>query len=439
MNSDHSVNSNKTGISGLPEKMGKYEILDVIGRGGMGQVFLGFDPFADRKVAIKVSVIHEQEDETTAQLYRKMFFNEAHMAGLLHHPNILSVYDAGVEGDFPYIVMEYVENAQTLKDFCTVNRLASIKEIVEIAFKCAKALDYAHRMGVIHRDIKPSNIMLTEQGDIKIGDFGIAKRTKSDTTQVLGMIGSPLYMSPEQAQEEEVSGQTDLFSLGIVTYELLTGRPPFKASRFSRLLYTIINDPPPPMRDLRSEIPENLEQIVLKTLEKNPVNRYHSCSNMAVELARTFEYLDTIESEIDEEEKFNGVKRLNFFQDFTDTETWEVIRAGVWEKYSTGDRIITEGNIEQAFYVIVEGDVIVKKAGRVLGTLESGDCFGEMGYLTKSERTATILTVNNVSTIKVNSTLIEQASISCQLKFNRVFLKTLITRLTNTNEILTRR
>ncbi|MCP4041896.1 MAG: protein kinase, partial [Gammaproteobacteria bacterium] len=403
------------------------------------QVFLGFDPFADRKVAIKVSVIHEQEDETTAQLYRKMFFNEAHMAGLLHHPNILSVYDAGVEGDFPYIVMEYVENAQTLKDFCTVNRLASIKEIVEIAFKCAKALDYAHRMGVIHRDIKPSNIMLTEQGDVKIGDFGIAKRTKSDTTQVLGMIGSPLYMSPEQAQEEEVSGQTDLFSLGIVTYELLTGRPPFKASRFSRLMYTIINDPPPPMRDLRSETPKNLEQIVLKTLEKNPVNRYNSCSDMAVELARTFEYLDTIESEIDEEEKFNGVKRLNFFQDFTDTETWEVIRAGVWEKYSTGDRIITEGNIEQAFYVIVEGDVIVKKAGRVLGTLESGDCFGEMGYLTKSERTATILSVNNVSTIKVNSTLIEQASISCQLKFNRVFLKTLITRLTTTNEILTRR
>ncbi len=431
------MNAKTIHIPDIPKKMGKYELLEIIGRGGMGLVYLGYDPFANRKVAIKVSVTGDQEDEITVQLYRRMFFNEAHMAGLLHHPNIISVYDAGVEGDYPYIVMEYVDSAQTLKDFCTVNKLAPIQTVVEIAFKCAKALDYAHRMGVIHRDIKPTNVMLTEQRDVKIGDFGIARRTQSETTQVMGMIGSPRYMSPEQAQEEDVSNQTDLFSLGVVIYELLTGKPPFRAQSFSRLMYKIINEPPTPIRNYRADIPADLEKIVLNALAKDREKRYKSGTELAVDLARTFDYLEVIESEIEEEEKFNGVKLLSFFQDFTDPETWEVIRASIWEKFTTGDSIVAEGNIEQSFYIIVEGDVIVKKANRILGSLETGDCFGEMGYLTKAERTATILAVNKVTVMKINATLMEQASINCQLKFLQVFLRTLITRLTQTNEILT--
>lgn len=421
----------------FPERIGKYELLGVAGHGGMGTVYVGYDPFEDRKVALKISNSDSQEGDGTAQLYRRMFFNEAHMAGLLHHPNILSVYDAGVDGNQPYVVIEYVENAQTLKNFCNVESLAPIKKVVEIAFKCAKALDYAHRQGVIHRDIKPTNIMLTEAGDVKIGDFGIAKRIQSETTQVLGMIGSPRYMSPEQAQEEEVSNRTDLFSLGVVLYEMLTGKPPFNAPSFSRLIYKIINEPPPPMEKLRSDIPERLRDIVLNLLEKDPVERYQSGGELAADLARTFDYLEHVEDQIEDLEKFNTVKRLSFFQDFTESETWEVIRAAVWERYSAGDQIIIEGNIEQSFYIILEGDVIVKKASRVLGSLEEGDCFGEMGYFTRSKRTATILAVNKVTTIKINASLIEQASINCQLKFLQVFLRTLISRLTRTNEILT--
>ncbi len=425
-------------LSEKPEKLGKYEILDILGKGAMGLVYLGYDPFGARKVAIKVSVL-EQEDENTARLFRRMFFNEAHMAGLLQHPNILSVYDAGEEGSLPYIVMEYVENARTLKDFCTVRNLPSVQTVVEIAFKCARALDYAHRMGVIHRDIKSTNIMLTRDGDVKIGDFGIAKRSQSDTTQVMGMIGSPRYMSPEQAQEEEVNNQTDLFSLGVVMYELLTGRPPFQADGFSRLMYKIIHEDPPPPRELRSDIPEALQEIVIKALCKDRTQRYRMGNELAVDLARTFEYLGRVETAIDEEEKFNAVKQLSFFQEFSASELWEVVRAAKWETYTTGDRIISEGVIEQCFYIIVDGDVIVKKSNRVLGNLEAGDCFGEMGYFTKTERTATILAVNNVIVLNVNATLIEQASLPTQLKFHKVFLRTLIERLTRTNEILARR
>ena len=419
----------------VPPKLGKYEVRRLIGRGGMGAVYLGHDPFADRDVAIKVNT-SGPEDDLSPDFHRRMFFNEAHTAGLLQHPNILAVYDAGLEGAHPYIVMEHVDKARTLRELCRVEHLPPVKTAVEIVFKCARALDYAHRMGVVHRDIKPSNIMLTEAGDVKIGDFGIAQRSQSDTTQVLGMIGSPRYMSPEQAQEEDVGAQSDLFSLGVVMYELLTGHPPFNAQSFSRLIYTIIHEDPPPMRGYRSDLPPELDAVIARLLAKDLDVRYRTGAELAADLSRTFDYLGSLESSIDDEEKLATIKALDFFGSFSEHELWEVIRAGVWERWTTGDRIITEGNVEQSFYIIVKGDVIAKKQGKLLGMLEAGDCFGEMGYISQTRRSATILAVKDVITLKLHESLIDQASVGCQLKFLKVFLSTLVTRLTRTNEVL---
>lgn len=420
----------------VSEKIGKYEVKRLIGRGGMGEVYLGYDPFADRDVAIKVNLVGDQDDQRTADFQRKMFFNEAHTAGLLDHVNILKVFDAGIDDDLPYIVMEYVPDSRTLKDHCVIDRLLPVKDVVEVVFKCARALEYAHRMGVVHRDIKPTNIMLTPGGDVKIGDFGIAARSQSDTTQVLGMIGSPRYMSPEQAQEEDITSQSDLFSLGVVMYELLTGRPPFTAQNFSRLIYTIINADPIPPSQVRSDLPAELDAIVLRLLAKRAADRYRCGNDLAADLTRTFGHLERLESDIDNEEKFAAIRALTFFKGFSDTEVWEVIRAGIWEQYTTADRIITEGNVDQSFYIVVTGDVMVKKGSRLLGTLEAGDCFGEMGYLTHARRTASIYAVNEVLALKVNESLIEQASTGCQLKFLKVFLRTLVTRLTRASEAL---
>jgi len=422
--------------AGMPEKLGKYEIKDILGRGAMGVVYLGYDPFADRKVAIKVNIV-DQDDEHLAQIYRRMFLNEARMAGLLDHPNVLSVYDAGVEGDSPYIVMEYVDGAGTLKDYCGIDSLPPLKTVAEIAFKCTKALHYAHRMGVIHRDIKPTNILFTSDGDIKIGDFGIAKRTQSETTQVMGMIGSPRYMSPEQAQEEEVNNQTDLYSLGVVIYELLTGKAPFQANGFSRLIYKIIHDDPTPIEQHRADIPPTLRTIVMKCMEKDLEKRYKTGTELAMDLAFTFDHLERVEAQIDDEEKFATIKRLNFFRSFTDSEIWEVIRAATWEHHAGGDRVISEGSLEQSFFIIVSGKVSVYKGAQVLGTLIAGDCFGEMGYLSKEMRSATIMALTDLELVKVDATRMEQASMNCQLKFNSVFLRTLIGRLARTNEALT--
>lgn len=226
-------------MSELPEKFGKYHVLGLAGRGNMGVVYVGYDPFADRDVAIKVSNVEEKLEDTAARQARKLFFNEAHMAGLLNHPNILKIFDAGVEDGEPYIVMEYVEQGETLLEYCDPATLLPVPRVAAIIAKCARAIDYAHRQGVIHRDIKPSNIMQTPDGEVKIGDFGIAHRTLADDTHVLGIVGTPRYMSPEQVQEEKITGQTDIYSLGVVMFELLTGRVPFPVANLSRLIHQI--------------------------------------------------------------------------------------------------------------------------------------------------------------------------------------------------------
>ena len=422
---------------GMPSRLGKYEVLNEIARGGMGIVFLGYDSFVDREVAIKVQHNDSVVGGDRAARNRKMFFNEAHTAGRLHHPNILSIYDAGVEGDICYIVMELIQDGNTLKPFCTPASLLPVDKVVEMIFKCAKALDYAHRNGVVHRDIKPGNILVTPDMDVKVGDFSIALFTESDltVTQPLGVMGSPLYMSPEQINDQEVTSRTDLFSLGVIMYELLTGHHPFQADKISTLLNKVINDQPTSMRFFRNDLPANLETVVERALAKNPDQRYQTGLEFAADLS-TVSDLGSAEDDLYSQERFNAVRQLDFFQDFADPEIWEILRATIWQDYQPGEEIITEGEIDDAFYVIVTGSVLVRKGTKSIAILRRGDCFGEMGYITKTKRTATILVTSLVSIMKINATLIEQLSKDTQLRFHRVFLRTLVDRLSRASDQL---
>jgi Serine/threonine protein kinase len=301
----------------VPQKLGKYEILNQIGRGSMGVVYEGYDPFADQRVAVKVALSESLKNPEAGARYRKMFFNEAHTAGKLKHPNIIAIMDAGAEGDSCYIVMELVEGAKTLKHYCSADNLLPYEQTVEIIFKCAKALDYAHREGVIHRDIKPTNILMTRDMDVKIGDFSIAHLMTADASSTIpmGFVGSPRYMSPEQVQEDNLTNQTDLFSLGIVMYELITGKHPFATDSFSRLLHKIINERHPPLKTYRSEVPQILEKIVYHALEKNTSKRYKMGLNFAADLALAFDFLEKPKEDLAEKEKFTLVKQLEFFRD----------------------------------------------------------------------------------------------------------------------------
>ena len=418
----------------VPEKLGKYEIRKQIGRGSMGVVYQGYDPFTDSLVAVKVARSEALKNPEAGARYRKMFFNEAHTAGKLKHPNIIAILDAGADGECCYIVMELVEGGKTLKSYCSPDNLLPYEQVVEIIFKCAKALDYAHREGVIHRDIKPSNILINRDMDVKIGDFSIAHIMTADTavTMPMGFVGSPRYMSPEQVQEDTITNQTDLFSLGIVMYELITGKHPFIADGFSRLIHKIINERHPPLRTYRSDVPEILEKIVYHVLEKDTSKRYKMGLDLAADLSLAFDYLEAPREDVEDKEKFSLVKQLDFFQGFSEAEIWEIIRACIWQEYNSGCEVIVEGDIDDAFYVITAGSVEVLRENKVIGNLQQGDCFGEMGYLANMERTATIRASDYVRLMKINGTLIDQLSVGCQLHFNKIFLRTLVKRLSLT-------
>jgi len=419
---------NATREQRIPEKIGKYVIVKEVGRGSTGVVYLSHDPYYRRDVAIKVYNL-ESHDEDRARVTRKMFLSEAHMVGMLQHPNILPIFDAGEENGHYYIVTEHVHGARTLSAYCKPDNLLPVDDVVEIMYKCAKALHYAHSRGVIHRDIKPSNIMLTQANDVRIIDFGIALVADSDISRIEGIAGSPSYMSPEQVQSLEITNRSDLYSLGAVLYEMLTGFRPFRGGNLSKLLHQIVYATAQPIHALRPDIPEVLETSVAKALQKDPAKRYRNGLELAADLTRVHQALRDGTSKLDRQEQFSILRTLKFFHDFSQSEILEVLRASTWQDYDQGEEIVKEGEMDDRFYVIVSGSVAVMRAGNLVGQLEAGDCFGETSYVRGAKRLATIKALSGVTLMKVSSTLLEQSSAACQLRFNKVFLRSLISRL----------
>lgn len=418
------------------KKIGKYEIIRELGKGATSQVYLAKDAFAGRQVAIKLVRADALGDKELGKRYHKLFLTEASLAGKLSHPHIASIFDAVSDDQGSYLVMEFVEGG-TLEPYTQPEGLMPIGSVVEIIFKCCKALDYAHRHGIIHRDIKPANILLTGETDIKISDFGAALTVAAETTQVSG-IGSPAYMSPEQLQEMTLNHQSDIFSLGVVMYQLLTGSLPFKATNNYSMVYQIINVDPPPPSVLRPEIPAAVDLIVKRALEKDLANRFQTWEDFAEALADTFSNLQRPEEVVPETEKFNTLRRLEFFGSFSDVDLWQVLRISNWVRHPAGGQIVIEGETGTSFFVLAAGEVKVTKQGKLLNILRTGECFGEMAYLGKRQfqRTASISAVNEVTVIEVASSSLAQATESCKHAFNEAFLELLVSRLEAANSRL---
>ncbi len=422
----------------VPNKIGKYEVVEEVGRGSMGTVYSAHDPFSNRLVAIKVAHQHFVDESESGQRFRKLFFNEAHAAGLLDHPNIMHIFDADMEGETCYLVMDYVEDAKTLQEFTKPDSLLPLREVVGIIYKVAKALDYAHRQGVIHRDIKPSNILLSNQRDVLVADFSVAMINRADETrtQVTGLLGSPLYMSPEQINEQPLSGASDIFSLGGVTYQLLTGHHPFRADSLAAITHRITNENPQPLEAHRNDLPDGLSYAIKRMLKKNPTRRYQSGLDLAADLAVIFEDLDSVQTEDALRAQFGRIKNLGFFKGFTDSDIWELIRACSWQNYGREEVIIQEGDTDHSFYIVLTGVVSIWKNDSEVDSLQEGDCFGEMGYLSKAKRTATVKAKTDVSLMQVNAATIDKAREDTQLRFHKVFVRTLIQRLSGTTAAL---
>jgi serine/threonine-protein kinase len=270
----------RTEVGGPGNKIDRYEILSELGRGAMGVVYKGKDPIIDRPVAIKTIRFDRLYEEHEIKGLKERFFKEAQAAGKLSHPNIVTIFDVGEDRGFSYIAMEYVEG-EALSRYIVRDHLLPVQEVVEIIAQAAEALDFAHQREVIHRDIKPANIMRTSEGQIKVMDFGIAKIPSSTLTQAGSVLGTPSYMSPEQIRGEDLDGRSDLFSLGCVLYELLTGVKPFRGETLPALSHQITHVNPLPASQQNPQVPPTFDEVLGKALAKNPADRYARGKAMA--------------------------------------------------------------------------------------------------------------------------------------------------------------
>lgn len=421
------------------DKIGKYNLVRQLGHGATATVYLGHDPFTQREVAIKIATPEILKDPERGKLYTHLFLNEASLVGKLSHPHIVQIFDAVVAEDLCYIVMEFVPGG-TLEDFCSVGRLLPIERVVEIIFKCTRALEFAYRIGITHRDIKPANILFAgsnpNSGDIKISDFGAAIVDSPDRTQVSG-IGSPAYMSPQQVKEMPLDHQTDIYSLGVVMYQLLTGQLPFQASTNYNIVYQIINTEPTRPSAIRKEIPGVLDTIVARAMCKDTSDRYSTWEDFAHDLAQAFrnKELKAPTRDFAESEKFDTLRELPFFADFSDVELWEILRFSRWSSASPDETIIKDGDPGDFFCFLAEGELKVTKNGRILNLLTTGDCFGEMAVISKGAQTrgADVVALTSSKIVTVKGEALRQASEACRMHFYQSFLEVLTGRLSLAN------
>jgi serine/threonine-protein kinase len=267
-----------------PQRLGRYQLEREIGRGAMGIVYLGRDTAINRQVAIKAIPLASEFSDAELADARARFFREAETAGRLNHPNIVTIYDVGEERGLAYIAMEYLKGRH-LSDYATANHLLEPRKVLELVARTAEALGFAHKQQVVHRDIKPANLMYDPSTDVlKITDFGIARLTGAGTTRTGIVLGTPSFMSPEQLEGRSVTGHSDLFSLGVSLFQLLTGQLPFTADSMTGLMQQIAEAPHPPLRAFRPDLPDCVDSVIDRALAKSPDSRFDSGAQMAAAL-----------------------------------------------------------------------------------------------------------------------------------------------------------
>ena len=277
--------------------VGRYEILSELGQGAMGIVYKAKDPKINRLLAIKTIRFSDEFEEEKIREVKDRFLREAEIAGRLSHPTIVSIYDVGEDYDLSYLAMEYLEG-ESLQKYCKKEHLLSLRRVLSIVAQTANALDYAHSQGVIHRDIKPANIMLLNNGAVKVTDFGIAKAVSSSKTKSGVILGTPSYMSPEQINGYEIDGRSDIFSLGVVFFELLTGMLPFHGNNLTSLFYQITQNKHPSPRTINPKIPRPCEQILDKVLTKEPDRRFQKAGELEKYLQAIIKKIDQLRARI---------------------------------------------------------------------------------------------------------------------------------------------
>ena len=384
-------------------------------------------------------------DALDGHVFSRFFASEAALAGRLHHPNVVDIYDAVPDPREPYVVMEYVPGT-TLRAYCQGGQLLALEQVVEIGFKCAMALGYCYRQGLVHRDVKPANILAVEVNgqvtDVKITDFGSALNLTSDATQV-HRVGSLAYMSPEQIDGSQLDARADIYSLGAVLYHLIAGRAPFEAASQASLMHQICNMLAPSLVGQRAGVSTAFDQVVQRCLAKRPEHRYNSWDDLGDALSQliTSHHVPrgALQGVLDSE-RFNLLRSLEFFSQFGDVALWEVVHRAKWQRFSVGHPLYNKGEEGRVFYIIAAGAVEVYREGRRVAELGTGTSVGEMAYLAPNpelrRHSADIIITEAATTISFTPETLARLSPACRHLFDEAFIRVLVRRLHAAHEAL---
>lgn len=429
-----------------PQRIGKYPVKAKIGEGATSEVFLAHDPFRGHDVAIKRVRRASLVDAREAHFQKRFFAAEAALVGQLHHPNVVQIMDAVSEGEeLPYLVMEYVPGV-TLRRFCRADGLLPLAQVIEIGFKCAMALNYCWRQGLIHRDVKPANVLAVLDGDqitdLKISDFGSVFNSGADITQV-HRVGSLAYMSPEQLDGDTVDCRADIYSLCAVLYHLIAGRPPFDATEQRAIMYQIFNATPPRLMALREGLPAPLAELIERGLAKDRESRPANWDEFAQALSEMASARivprGALQAVLDSE-RFTLLRAQEFFARFGDVELWEVVHRAKWERHTFGQALYRKGESGNSFHIITQGEVEVFREGRLVAKLGAGTSVGEMAYLAPSPELrvhgADVLVAQPTTTVSFTPDTLAQLSLTTMSAFDKAFIGVLVRRLHSAHEAL---
>lgn len=435
----------------MPERIGKYTVKAKIGEGATSEVFLARDPFRGQDVAIKRVRVGLLPSAREQQFQQRFFAAEAALVGQLVHPNVVQILDAVADAEAPYLVMEYVPGF-TLRRFCRADKLLPLTQIIEVGFKCAMALGYCFRQGIIHRDVKPANLLVTMDGDrvgdVKITDFGSSFNLGSEHTQVY-RVGSLAYMSPEQLDGDLLDCRADIYSMAAVLYHLVSGRPPFDALEQPALMHQIYHGSAPPLSRLREGVPEALQALIERCLAKERELRpahwdefAQALSALSAQSAQHDLSKGALQEVLDSE-RFTLLRSLEFFADFGDVELWEVVHRARWNRHGYGDALYRKGEEGNSFHLVTQGQVQVMRDGRCVATLGAGSSVGEMAYLAPNPglrvHTVDILVSQPATTVSFTPDSLERLSLSTRHRFDKAFIQVLVKKLHGAQEALAAR
>ncbi len=409
------------------ELSARYKILKTIGKGGCGVVYLAYDQFEDRQVAIKVAQL--EDTENGGGKLHKLWMNEIRLSGQLKHPFIVNTYEAGLIKAGGYIVMEYLSGG-TLKPFTQPDNLLPVERVVEIIFKVCKALEYVYSIGILHRDIKPGNILLDQNGDIKVSDFGACYQSSGEDTQVLG-VGTFNYVPPEQFRNASPNAQFDIYATGLMAYQLLTGHLPFTGKTSESLIYQKLYVDPPPLSEWRKDIPARLSEVILRAIARDPAQRYSEWKAFGDDLEGALSTSPKYKEIASDSSKYASLSKLDFFSEFDQKELWETIQISTRMLYKPGEPIVSEGEVGTSIYVIIVGEADVLKGGAKINQMNTGSCFGEIAYLDKvaKTRTASVVATTMLVALCIDGERLRQSSDGLQARFSSAFLRAMLSKI----------